>query len=339
MLEYVGKGQNYCMHGDDFIGWPSDSGHLNYTPNMIIKYNADTLVNHNFYWPGSAYQTEPTRYEDCGGFSSHTGPNKYFEMPSDAQPLQCKWTAHSDIEPDWGVRDMDYIVMPPSIPNGGYVYITYPRLTAESNSYGKADFTTYGSGSCEIVRYYNDGVGGGGDIALGFNNSVYTAMRNTYLPNLASDMKFYDLPAPAVTPTGGGLKEIENFYGPKISIYATKQYGSNRGLSLLKNVTAQAIHEESGRRTRNRVIENVNFAYSFNNIGSTDSYRTTMNGKINISTITTAGGFYNCDFGTTAATNIYIGGDRGVYVPTATANTSLFHNCTFGPYPVNVYMK
>jgi len=373
--EYLGHGNNRAKYSARYIGVPTAgmNPYHSATPNIIIKYNPSMLFNHDFYFPGSAYMSsEPQRYSEYGGFTSLDGPDSAFRMPRTARPMSCTWVSASDVEPYFGRRNMDIVDMKLRMPEGGWEYITYPRLTAQTNDIGRADMTTWGSGTCEIYRFYQPQLT---DMTLIGNNSNYTAIRNFYCPNLTSmkssfnTINWSSAPLPHIS---HAIAEIENFYAPNLVVQsAAFTMGTDaryRALTSIKNANVgSGLHrvfeimdhwEAPDGYRLNRYIENYT-SHSLDGLHgdfhwySNQELRFKVNGDFVIDVDSLTGGarvpdyFKACDFGTKSATNVYIGPkDKAIYENSSISSDVCYtgqgemvtgFQCHFGPYPVKFY--
>lgn len=344
--EYLGHSDDRVKYSARYIGVPTAGmePYFSATPNIIIKYNPSMLFNHDFYFPGSAYMSsEPQRYSEYGGFTSLDGPDSAFRMPRNARPMSCTWVSASNIEPEFGRRNMDIVTMKQRMPEGGWEYVTYPRLTAQTNDIGKADLTTWGSGTCEIYRFYQPQLT---DMTLMGNNSNYTALRNFYCPALTSMKSSFDTinwgtaPEPHIS---HAIAEIENFYAPNLNTFcaAFNTYdGRSYSITSLKNVNVgligPGIFQNFGNTdlrplTAKRYITNytsffpdggtrVPGFHGYYNWNHDINQRIVLNGDIvlNAPKLSSRSAFTSdpnidgayfdsCDFGTQSATNVYLG--------------------------------
>lgn len=378
--EYLGHSNDRVKFDSRYIGVPTAGmePYFPFTPNIIIKYDPSMWFNHDFYFPGSAYMTEsPTKNSECGGFVSTSGPDSAFRMPRDVERVSCTWVASSNIEPYYGRRDMDVISMSSKMPNGGWEYITYPRLTAQSNNVGHADFTTWGSGTCEIHRFYQPNIT---DFSYMGNNSNYTAIRNFYCPNLTSMNTAFSIVDWGTAPTpriAHNILELENFYAPKVKqASGTWAEYSATTITSMKNVevgsalalTLQkfSVQDRDTNRYTKRYITNYTGHQDAptiwpqgisgdTNLDAMRAYdrRMVLNGDIVLdahlsSTVYFTAGklFISCDFGTQSATNVYLGPkNKAIYENSAISASACFMStargaqCKFGTYPVKFYTQ
>lgn len=373
--EYLGHSDDRVKYSARYIGVPTAGiePYFSATPNIIIKYDPSMLFNHDFYFPGSAYMSsEPQRYSEYGGFTSLDGPDSAFRMPRNARPMSCSWVASSDVEPYFGRRDMDIVDMKQRMPEGGWEYVTYPRLTAQTDNIGNADFTTWGSGTCEIYRFYQPQLT---DMTLMGNNSNFTAIRNFYCPALTSmkssfaTINWSSVPEPHIS---HAIAEIENFYAPNITVqsaaFSTGIDVRLRSLTSIKNANVGSgmhrvfeimdrLDSPDGYRL-NRYLENYT-SHSLEGLWG-DFYwyrnqelRFKVNGDYVIDVDSLTGGskptdyFKACDFGTLSPTNVYIGPkDKAIYENNDVSSVVCYtgegeqvtgFQCHFGPYPVKFY--
>ena len=365
--EYLGHSNDRVKFDSRYIGVSTSDIYPYYsaTPNIIIKYDASMWFNHDFYFPGSAYMTkEPTMKKEYGGFVSTSGPDSAFRMPRDAQPVSCHWVSASDIEPYYGKRNMDVVQASASIPNGGWEYITYPHMTAQTNDVSYGDITTWGSGTCEIYRFYSPSTT---CLNLIANNSNYTAVRNFYCPELQtmysgmSDIDWSSAPLPHIS---HNICEIENFYAPKLVTHPsqdTRKIIDGHALTSLKNVFVssagiwlfQILDDYSAFYPYERHITNYTAYYPdkgldtpFGMSGSLGNRRMYLNGDIvlhsNTLTSKTAcqvmgKAFYHCTIGNETATNIYFGPKNLAIYENSSMRQSAFSSCSFCAYPVKFY--
>lgn len=372
--EYLGHSDDRVKYSARYIGVPTAGmePYFSATPNIIIKYNPSMLFNHDFYFPGSAYMSsEPQRYSEHGGFTSLTGPDSAFRMPRNARPVSCTWVASSYVEPYFGRRNMDIVDMKQRMPNGGWEYITYPRLTAQTNNIGNADLTTWGSGTCEIYRFYQPELT---DMSLMCNNSNFTAIRNFYCPSLTSmktsfsTIDWGSAPQPHVS---HAIVELENFYAPKVKqasgtldTYSANQITSMKNVEVGSALALLLQKFNTGDRYAKRYITNYTGHQDAptywpqgisgsSNLLQSYNRRVVLNGDIVLdahfssTAYFTADVFESCDIGTQSATNIYFGPkNKAIYENNAisasaffTAENSHGNNCTIGPYPIKFYTQ
>lgn len=364
MNNYVGHNDEYVFYENRPIGFGEQSGYLPYTPNLIIKYPIPSstawgeqpygpMIGHDVYVEGSAYRTAPTRYEDNGAFTSHTGPDSAFRMPANAKPMNCTWESATDIEPAFGVRAMDRMKMieqftdpPYDFPyaqtsaydwHEGWEYITYPRLTAQQSKWHHADLTTWGcyGGPTEVYRFYAPGLT---DTTLMWNQCNHSAFRNMYLPDATGGNSAF-----ACDGSGGvstisycRIKELENIYGPKWVPECIPQIFD---LKKVKNVNwrphfRNLITGYGGMYCRGCDIEDFTGVLN-QNIGNISA--ATVNGDINIVSSDLQVGvkvpFMYCQIGTRKPTTITFGtGSNTAEVPSLSSTKC--SGCVFGPETV-----
>ena len=364
MNNYVGHNDEYVFYENRPIGFGEQSGYLPYTPNLIIKYPVPSstglgtqpygpMIGHDVYVEGSAYKTAPTRYEDNGAFTSHTGPDSAFRMPVNAKPMNCTWESATDIEPAFGVRAMDRMKMieqftdpPYDFPyaqtsaydwHEGWEYITYPRLTAQESKWHHADLTTWGcyGGPTELYRFYAPGLT---DTTLMWNQCNHSAFRNMYLPDATGGNSAFACDGSGGVSTIGycRIKELENIYGPKWVPECIPQIFD---LKKVKNVNwrphfRNLITGYGGMYCRGCDIDGLTAVLN-QNIGNISA--ATINGDINIVSSDLQVGvkvpFMNCQIGTRKPTTITFGtGSNTAEVPSLSSTKC--SACTFGPETV-----
>lgn len=374
--EYVGYDDNYRIkYSGVYIG-TGRSEYSEYIPNIIVKWGPSAHPDHDFYFQGTAYRpitsdiihhedwTEIitaeriTNYREAGTFTSYTGPDEQFHMPNDAKAILGDWHYSSYIEPDYGRRHMDSL---PTIGKDGvYQYVTYPHLSSQSNNIFQADLTTWGSGGAEIVRFYQPNLV---KLDLMFNNSMYTALRNFYIPNATSARSSFGNIGGTGNPyVSATILELENFYAPQCHVYNPYAFDNvssikNANMLLFKSITYKGSAFASGNYGSALEVEDLTAnkndywdicpAIGVNKTCNENGIRCKVDGDIWLQTSSLdewtgvlARKFVNCDIGTKKATNIYIGGTNNK--PTTrhnelSADDQYFYQCTFGPYPVNIY--
>lgn len=355
MNNYVGHNDEYVFYENRPIGFGEQSGYLPYTPNLIIKYPVSSVINHDVYVQGNSYLSAPTRYEDNGSFTSLTPPDEHFHMPANAKPMQCTHESACNVEPAFGVRAMDRMHVktaftdPPytataHIPyewHEGWQYITYPRLTAQENSWYRSDLTTWGTDrASEVYRFYAPGLT---DTTLMWNQCNHSAFRNMYLPDATGGSSSFACDGSGGISTIGycRIRELENIYAPKWQpqcldeIFDLKKIKNvnwrpknrNYHASTMKFMYCQGCDIEDFTGVLNQNIGNI--------VGAT------VNGDIHIVSYDLQTQyrkpFMNCQIGTRKDTTVTIGdGPYEVVVPDGSANSAWFSGCTFGPYQVTV---
>lgn len=361
--EYLGHSNDRVKFDSRYIGVTPP--YYDVKPNIIIKYDQSMWFNHDFYFHGSAYRTEePAEKMEYGGFVSTSGPDSAFRMPRDTQPVSCHWVSSTNIEPYWGWRMMDVVQASASIPNGGWEYITYPHLTAQTNAVDQCDLTTWGSGTCEIYRFYSPNTK---TLNLAANNSNYTAIRNFYCPELQSmysgmcDIDWSTAPLPHIS---HNICEIENFYAPKLKANRSASMDLDKiifgkSLTSLKNVFVSSagitMFQDIGKAASpdERHITNYTAYYPDKRLApfgmsGTSNKKMYLNGDIVLHTNTLSSkerceevrkAFYKCYIGTETATNIYFGPKNLAVYENSSMRQSACSACTFGEYPVKFYTQ
>ena len=296
MSEYVGTGVEYCFRDNRPIGYQDYSAqYTNIIPNIIVKYPAGSVANHDIFCSGDKWIGAVLNLPDGGGYSSHQGPDSAFRMPSDVEPLYLYHT-YSAIEPFFS-RDgnYDYVEIPKSYDQDTYIYYTYPNATAQSAKLNWLDMTNYGASSGPAPEIVRLNLPEQTTIDYGFNLANYSALRNVNLPALTSMKSAFATAgsgAPPYTTYPYKIKEVENVkfgnfsaWGTKVGdIYFSTQSNASGNdafdLTAVKNVKNFSYEANINHlNDTNRVFEDVEiksagwFLYSWREVtGATQAY-------------------------------------------------------------------
>lgn len=275
MSEFVGTGVEYCFKDNRPIGYQDMSAqYTNIIPNIIVKYPAGSVANHDIFCSGDKWIGAVLNLPDGGGYSSHQGPDSGFRMPSDVEPLYLYHT-YSAVEPFFtNYGNYDYVEIPKSYDQDTYIYFTYPNATAQSAKLNWLDMTNYGASSGPAPEIVRLNLPEQTTIDYAFNLANYSALRNVNLPALTSMKSAFATGgsgAPPYTTYPYKIKEVENVKFGNFSAWGignktqTNASGNNAfDLTAVKNVDNFSYsHNIVHSSDMNRTLEDVNIVSGF----------------------------------------------------------------------------